>query len=169
VKAGDTLSAVALAHYGNRSRRTIDAIFDANRDTLPDPDSLQIGMELTLPLIGQPIGSKGATASLVGSGGGEFSGGDSVSVDLAGRTRPRGGSPTRSLPVRTDRTGFRWYQVQKSDTYIGIARRQLGEASRWRELFELNKDRFPDPQRIREGVRIKIPTTRGSVTAERHP
>lgn len=55
--------------------------------------------------------------------------------------------------------GFRSYQVKKNDRYVSIARDQLGDGSRWRELHELNKDKFPDPQQIREGVRIKLPST----------
>ena len=49
--------------------------------------------------------------------------------------------------------------MQKNDRYVSIAREQLGDASRWREIHELNKDKFPDPQRIREGVRIRLPST----------
>lgn len=66
-------------------------------------------------------------------------------------------SPPATAGRRDDTPGFRWYQIRKNDRYITIARRQLGDPSRWREIFELNKDKFPDPQRIREGVRIKIP------------
>jgi len=42
----------------------------------------------------------------------------------------------------------------------------LGDAARWRELHELNKDKFPDPKMIREGVRIKLPTTKVPAPAE---
>ena len=65
-------------------------------------------------------------------------------------------SSTQSTTAN-DHRPIRWYQIKKNDRYVSIARSQLGDASRWRELFELNKDKFPDPQRIREGVRIKLP------------
>ncbi len=47
--------------------------------------------------------------------------------------------------------------MQKNDRYASIARSQLGDAGRWQEVYELNKDKFPNPQHIREGVRIKLP------------
>jgi nucleoid-associated protein YgaU len=48
VKPGDTLSAIAKAHYGdaNAYRR----IFDANRDQLNDPDLIQPGQVLKIPV-----------------------------------------------------------------------------------------------------------------------
>ena len=42
------------------------------------------------------------------------------------------------------RRAFRWYQIKKNDRYTSIAREQLGDASRWREIYQLNKDTFPD-------------------------
>jgi hypothetical protein len=42
----------------------------------------------------------------------------------------------------------------------------LGDAGRWRELHELNKDKFPNPQSIREGVRIKLPAAKVLASAE---
>jgi nucleoid-associated protein YgaU len=47
VKKGDTLSAIARREYGdaNEWRR----IYDANRDTVKDPDLIQPGQQLTIP------------------------------------------------------------------------------------------------------------------------
>jgi nucleoid-associated protein YgaU len=53
---------------------------------------------------------------------------------------------------------FTWYQVRKNERYASIARNVFGDPNRWREIHELNKDRFPNPDQIREGVRIRIPT-----------
>jgi len=47
VQAGDSLSSIAAEHYGTASRYA--EIFEANRDQLVDPDSLQIGMRLRIP------------------------------------------------------------------------------------------------------------------------
>ncbi len=63
---------------------------------------------------------------------------------------------TAPKPV-DDGEGSRWYQVKKGDRYTSIAREQLGDVSRWQAIFELNREKFPDPNRIREGVRIRLP------------
>jgi nucleoid-associated protein YgaU len=48
VKAGDTLSKIAKEHYGNASNYT--RIFDANKDQLSDPDKIQPGQVLKIPV-----------------------------------------------------------------------------------------------------------------------
>lgn len=45
---------------------------------------------------------------------------------------------TASVPNRPD--GRRTYLVQEGDTLYDIARRELGKASRWREIYDLNQD-----------------------------
>lgn len=47
VKSGDSLAAIALAHYDSAQAYT--TIFEANRDTLSSPDRIQVGQVLLLP------------------------------------------------------------------------------------------------------------------------
>jgi nucleoid-associated protein YgaU len=55
------------------------------------------------------------------------------------RRNPTEGQPrTASVPNRPD--GRRTYLVQDGDTLYDIARRELGKASRWPEIYDLNKD-----------------------------
>jgi nucleoid-associated protein YgaU len=49
VKKGDTLSHIAKDHYGRASKW--NAIFEANRDQLDDPDKIQPGQVLKIPAI----------------------------------------------------------------------------------------------------------------------
>ncbi|MCM8823465.1 MAG: OmpA family protein [Candidatus Omnitrophica bacterium] len=49
------------------------------------------------------------------------------------------------------------YTVQKGDSLSKIAKEQLGAAHRWRYLYELNKDRIKDPNKLRVGQKIIIP------------
>lgn len=133
VKPGDTLTAIARRTLGSADRRNLDAILDANRAVLSDPDLVKVGMSLVIPAIG---------ASMEGSA----------------RREASQGQESRLVSDRAQSTAsIRWYQVRKNDRYASIAREQLGDAGRWQELYELNKDKFPDPDRIREGVRIKLP------------
>ena len=50
VQKGDTLSAIAQRHYGKASRW--NAIFEANRDQLDDPDLIKPGQVLKLSQVG---------------------------------------------------------------------------------------------------------------------
>lgn len=47
VKAGDTLSKIAKEHLGDANAYM--KIFDANKDTLTDPDKIKPGQVLTIP------------------------------------------------------------------------------------------------------------------------
>lgn len=47
VVSGDTLSAIAKTYYGNASDYM--KIFNANRNTLSDPDKIRPGQKLTIP------------------------------------------------------------------------------------------------------------------------
>jgi nucleoid-associated protein YgaU len=47
VKAGDTLSKIAKEHLGSAAEYT--KIFEANRDTLTDPDKIKPGQVLRIP------------------------------------------------------------------------------------------------------------------------
>jgi nucleoid-associated protein YgaU len=47
VRSGDTLSKIAKYVYGDAN--AYPRIFEANRDTLKDPDKIQVGQKLNLP------------------------------------------------------------------------------------------------------------------------
>jgi 2',3'-cyclic-nucleotide 2'-phosphodiesterase (5'-nucleotidase family) len=49
------------------------------------------------------------------------------------------------------------YKVVSGDVLWKIARDQLGDASRWNEIYELNKDILSSPHRIHPGQTLKLP------------
>lgn len=51
----------------------------------------------------------------------------------------------------------RSYEVQPGDTLSGIAEEQLGDASRWPEIFVLNRDIISDPDEIFPGQVLTLP------------
>ncbi len=139
VVSGDTLTKIAAAQYGSRSRKVIDTIFEANRALLGNPDRLAVGMRLSLPAIsGTKIAPRNPQPV-------------QTRQDIQEATPARSGV-SENVPGR-------WYQIKKNDRYVSIAREQLGDSNRWREIYQINKDRFPDPARIRWGVRIRLPST----------
>ncbi|RLC89290.1 MAG: hypothetical protein DRI37_04140 [Chloroflexi bacterium] len=51
----------------------------------------------------------------------------------------------------------RVYVVKSGDSLSKIAKEVLGDASRWPEIFEANKDKIKDPNRIHPGQELRIP------------
>lgn len=63
-------------------------------------------------------------------------------------------------PSSENRDGRRTYRVQPGDTFYGIAQDQLGDSSRWEELFELNKEIVHgDPKRLQVGQVLVLPAS----------
>lgn len=55
VQSGETLSSIARDYYGDANEYM--AIFEANRDKLSDPDKIQVGQELVIPIAGEAGGA----------------------------------------------------------------------------------------------------------------
>lgn len=124
-QANDNLTRIAARFLGSGSAENVNRIYELNRDTLPDKDSLMIGQKLRLPA-------------------------DAATTPSQQRTAQAPSPPSPAGPART-------YTVRPGDNYASIARRHLGRAGRWREIFNLNKDRYPDPDLLPAGVTIKLP------------
>jgi len=51
----------------------------------------------------------------------------------------------------------REYIVQKGDSLWKIAQKELGSGHRWKYLYEMNKDKVKDPNKLKAGTRLVIP------------
>lgn len=51
----------------------------------------------------------------------------------------------------------REYIIQENDSLWKIAEREMGKGSRWEYLYELNKDRIKNPNKLKKGTVIIIP------------
>ncbi len=49
------------------------------------------------------------------------------------------------------------YIVKKGDSLAKIAKKELGTSERWKYLYELNKDRIKNPNKLKAGQKITIP------------
>lgn len=56
----------------------------------------------------------------------------------------------------------RTYTVVAGDTLSHIAQRFYGKASRWPAIFEANRDKLSDPDRIHPGQVLRIPADGGT-------
>ena len=54
--------------------------------------------------------------------------------------------------------GGRTYTVKPGDTLSHIAQEAYGKASRWHAIFEANRDQIQDPDLIRPGQVLQLPS-----------
>lgn len=144
IQEGDTLIAIAAEQYGDA------AMWRKIKDANP-------GLEETRLLVGKAIvlpprdsGARPAPAPAE-----KPAAAVSREQDSARRaaTEPaaRNGKP---------RAGAATYVVGKGDSLIQIARNVLKDANRWREIWELNRDKLRSPDHIEEGMELKLPEPR---------
>jgi nucleoid-associated protein YgaU len=73
---------------------------------------------------------------------------------------PKRSPPARPevIPAADTRPGGRVYVVQQGDTLYDIARYQLGKASRWAEVYELNRDQIGQQyDNLPAGMQLVLP------------
>jgi len=134
VQPGDTFASLAKMYYGDE--KYTGFLASSNREI--DPRTLGVGTEVKIP----PLPRDGGVG------------------DAGSRVAARERMPVRraSDSTATER-GTRTYTVRSGDTFYGIARDQLNDASRWRELFELNKALVHgDATRLQVGQVITLPS-----------
>jgi nucleoid-associated protein YgaU len=54
-------------------------------------------------------------------------------------------------------TATKIYEVKPGDSLSKIAKRGYGNANKWPQIFEANKDVLKDPNKIYPGQKLKIP------------
>jgi len=72
-----------------------------------------------------------------------------------------GGSSTAAPPAPTGPVAAtaagRTYVVVKGDSLSKIAKREYGDANRWRAIYEANRDLIKDPDLIYPGQLLNVP------------
>jgi nucleoid-associated protein YgaU len=64
---------------------------------------------------------------------------------------------TSSATTAPAASGVRTHVVQTGDTLSRIATRYYGDAKRWNEIVEANREVIPSPDRLAVGMTLKIP------------
>ena len=71
--------------------------------------------------------------------------------DIVADIKVSGGGAAASQSQRT-------YTVKSGDTLSKIAKEHLGDANAYMDIFNANKDQLSDPDKIKPGQVLKIPT-----------
>ena len=65
---------------------------------------------------------------------------------------------TQAIPQPTPaKASMKTYTVKSGDTLSEIAKRELGSANKYMEIFNANRDQLTDPDKIKPGQVLKIP------------
>lgn len=129
VQPGDTLSSLAQTYYGDSKYAKILA--DANPD-LGSPKTLRLGAVVKIPALPTDAEARAGGPS-------------------------KTDKPAADAGARAD-DGKRYYTVKSGDSFYSIAKAQLGNATRWKELLSLNsKLVHGDPTSLQPGQKLVLP------------
>lgn len=126
VKSNDSLFKIARKHYGDEKKWTW--IYEANRDSMSDPDALYVGQELLIP--NMSIGKESDNALQT-----------PVSKKLNKDISPH---------VKT-------HTVKAGDTLYRLAEKYYDDPEVWIKIFEANEDTIEDKSILKEGQILIIP------------
>jgi nucleoid-associated protein YgaU len=69
-----------------------------------------------------------------------------------------------NLPKSPNLSEQQTYTVEAGDTLSKISKQFYGEASLYMNIFEANRDKLTDPNKIQPGMQLRIPVTGKQVT-----
>lgn len=146
VAKGETLMQIARAQYGSQWKTGLDAMMKANADKIRDANQITAGVKLVVPVLSVD-GSSSKRAEAKPSGAKPPL--ESGEKHAAGQ----GGRPS----LASAKGSARQHEVRNGETLYSIARTVLGDASRWKEIHEMNKDVLRDPAQVRVGMKLRLP------------
>lgn len=133
IQSGDALSKIASAAYGSASPGIVKAL--AAYNGLDDPGLIQKGQTIRIP----PV------ELLINPG------------DRPAPARTAQNASRRAAIERPAANDAGVYTVKAGDTLSRIARNELGQETRWTEILKLNRDRLKSPDRLTEGMKLRMP------------
>lgn len=143
----ETFWSIAERVYGDPAY--FRALYEYNRDRYPQGNDLRPGDVVDLP----PVATLAAKYPDLLP---QAPGGTAVDPGRLPAAAPVAAAP-RVPP------GGRLYVVQQGDTLFDIARRELGRASRWAEIYELNREQLgANFDYLTAGMQIALPAATGS-------
>lgn len=148
VARGETLTRIAAQYYGSREARYIDLLMKANPSLAKRDGRVRAGEVITVPPAPTTVSQSAVARSDRGTKPDKPARGDSGVG--GGRV-----ASSAAEPKKAGTASPRWYTIQKNDSLASIARRELDDPNRWREIVKINKNL--DANRIVPGARIRLP------------
>lgn len=166
VQAGDSYWNISKKVYG--TAKYFQVLADYNSKTISDPQKMKTGAVIQTPdaavlqsrlkTVRRPAPT-GLTGRIESAGPANRSGitglasssGESVVVSRrpATQTEPSG--------ILFNQQGYPMYRIGDTDTLTSIAAEHLGRASRWEQVYNMNRDQLQSPDKLQIGMVLKLP------------
>jgi nucleoid-associated protein YgaU len=147
VQPQDTFWTISRKKYG--TARYFQALAALNKDHVPDPTRMRPGVKVSTPPT-EILETRYSQFLPKGS-----------AVEVASGERPAGKSGPPGFFTSAD--GKPMYRTGEKDTLSDIAAKHLGRASRWIQVFEMNRDKLTSPNQVKVGTELVLPADASNV------
>lgn len=147
VRPQDNFWTISRKKYG--TARYFMALAQLNKAHVPDPTRMRPGLKVATPPT-EILETRFAQYLPKGS-----------AVEPASGERPAGKSGPAGFFMNSD--GKAMYRTGEKDTLSDIAARHLGRASRWIQIYEMNRDKLATPNQLKIGTELVLPADASNV------
>ena len=155
VTRNDSLWSIAQDAYG--SARYVPALAQYNKDSIPHPDKLPLGVKVRIP---PPEVLESRYPNMF-----RTTNRRDTLISPTGALSQNPASTPQSGLLR-DQQGRPLYRVGKSDTLSKIAQRYLGRSSRWTEILRMNSDQLKSPESLKPDMVLRLPSDASRVAVD---
>ena len=155
VQDGDTFWDISKKLYGKHGYFL--ALYDHNRDAIPNADLMQPGTKLRTPdanLLKSLATQLAASSKPVRMAARVGADDAVVSGTTVARSRR---SSADEAGIYVTENGLPMYRIGDKDTLIKIAVDHLGRAERWKQIYNMNRDRMKSEQDLHPGTELRLP------------
>lgn len=161
VQNGDTLKSLAKKFYGKSSKWK--KIYDANKGKIPASKKLKKGMKLQIPAINYTV-KKGDTIKSIAK---KYFGARSkwkqiyqINKDVVPSTLKLKTGTKLVIPVPVV---CAIYTVKDGDSLEKIAKKYYGKSSKWKKIYDANKNKISVSKKVKAGKKLFIPAVNYTV------
>jgi nucleoid-associated protein YgaU len=148
---GDNYWTISRKAYG--AGRYFQALAEYNRHRIPDPKRMRPGMKVLVPTI-EVLATRFPKLCPARHGG------TRLAAHATGGRHEHGG-------FFRDQSGSPMFRVGKTDTLTEIAQKHLGRSSRWIQIYHMNRERIPNPNRLTIGTELHLPADASNIRVVR--
>ena len=166
VQEGDSYWNISKKVYG--TAKYFQVLADHNRNTIADPQKMKTGAVIQTPDAAVLQGrlktvlrpSPTALSGRIEASGRAAPSGSADSISSATESvvvGRRETTPTEPSGILFNEQGYPMFKIGETDTLTSIASDHLGRASRWQQVYNMNRDQLQSPDKLQIGMLLKLP------------
>lgn len=169
VQDGDSYWNISKKVYG--TAKYFQVLADHNRRTIADPQKMKAGVAIETPPASilqrkmktvrrtSPTGLAGRIEPSGRADGADSAGspGSAISTPESVVVSRRQTQLNEPAGILFNEQGYPLFRIGKTDTLTSIASDHLGRASRWQQVYNMNRDQLQSPDKLQIGMLLKLP------------